>query len=149
MQVTNNNINTLSQGILLGSNFFLDLPYAYGNNVNNTFSNNQITNCQISPLTLESALTVSMAGNTFTDVMCNVFGELLHPAPVSLAWLPHESQYTADALAGRIVAGPCKDRLILPDSIQKPHSDPATCSMWCSFKPRLTNAKVCGTPQQS
>lgn len=84
MQVTNNNINTLSQGILLGSNFFLDLPYAYGDNVNNTFTNNQVTNCQISPLTLESALTVKMASNTFTDVMCNVFGEL-HPARVCQA----------------------------------------------------------------
>ncbi len=79
MQVINNNINTLSQGILLGSNLNLDLPYAYGNNVNNTFNNNQITNCQISPLTLESALTVNMATNTFTDIMCNVFGELRPP----------------------------------------------------------------------
>ena len=76
MQVINNNINTLSQGILLGSNFALDLPYAYGDNINNTITNNQITGCQISPMTLESALTVNMANNVLTDVLCNVFGEL-------------------------------------------------------------------------
>ncbi len=79
VQVVNNNINTLSQGILLGSNFMLDLPYAYGNNINNIFNKNQVTNCQISPVTLESALTVDMATNTFTDIMCNVFGELQPP----------------------------------------------------------------------
>ena len=71
----NNYINTLSQGILLGwGNYALDLPYAYGNNINNTFSNNQIIGSQISPVTLTSALTVTVAGNSFLDVMCNVFG---------------------------------------------------------------------------
>ena len=69
-------INTLSQGILLGwGDYFLDLPFVYGNNINNTFSNNQITGAQISPLTLTSALTVNVANNAFTDVMCNNFGE--------------------------------------------------------------------------
>ena len=86
MQVINNNINTLSQGILLGSNFALDLPYAYGNNINNTFTNNQVTGCQISPLTLESALTVNMANNAFTDVLCNSFGELAPAVPNPRPW---------------------------------------------------------------
>ena len=75
MQVSNNVINTLSQGILLGwGNYALDLPYVYGNNINNSFTN-QITGSQISPLTLTSALTASVVNLAMTDVMCGVFGD--------------------------------------------------------------------------
>ena len=74
--MTNNKINTLSQGLLLGwGNYALQLPYIYGDNINNTFANNQITGSQISPLTLSSALGVNVANNAFTDVMCGVFGD--------------------------------------------------------------------------
>ena len=76
VQVSNNVINTLSQGILLGwGNYALDLPYVYGNNINNSFTNNQITGSQISPLTLTSALTASVVNLAMTDVMCGVFGD--------------------------------------------------------------------------
>ena len=76
VQVANNVINTLSQGILLGwGNYALDLPYVYGNNINNSFTNNQITGSQISPLTLTSALTASVVNLAMTDVMCGVFGD--------------------------------------------------------------------------
>ena len=76
VQVSNNVINTLSQGILLGwGNYALDLPYVYGNNINNSFINNQITGSQISPLTLTSALTASVVNLAMIDVMCGMFGD--------------------------------------------------------------------------
>ena len=97
MQVINNYINTLSQGILLGwGNYALDLPYAYGNNINNTFSNNQIIGTQISPLTLTSALTVTVAGNSFLDVMCNVFGVF----PLLQHQIKFYPQHWADLMPG-------------------------------------------------